>query len=174
MLKKENGLKKAGRTALDRTVLNATYQQALNTHRSYQSVAERAVDSVKGHDKDETFAQKETRTVAEAARDSAYVAVQAAEYNLRNATLYAPFEGLITSLPFPSPGVNVNVADAQVELLDPSSIYFEVEADQSEIINIKDKQAVEIVLDSFREKSFTGTVSLSYTPKAGWPERLPC
>ncbi len=167
---KEGEWVKRGRalTALDKTVLNSTYQQALNTHRSYQAAAEKAVDSVKGHDKDETFAQKETRTVAEAARDSAYVAIGAAEYNLRNSTLYAPFDGLITSLPFPSPGVNVLATDAQVELLDPASVYFEVEADQSEIISIKDKQVVEVILDSFRDKSFSGSVSfISYTPKAG-------
>lgn len=166
---KEGEWVKQGRalTALDRTILNSTYQQALNTLKSYQATAENVVDSVKDHKGDETFAQKATRTTAEVNRDNAYDAVKAAEYNLKNATLYAPFEGVITSLPFPSPGVNVNITDSQVELLDPASIYFEVEADQSEVINIKDKQTVEIILDSYRDKSFSGTVSfVSYTPKA--------
>jgi RND family efflux transporter MFP subunit len=158
----------AALTALDRTILNSAYQQALNTHKSYQAMAEQVVDSVKDHKSDETFTQKATRTAAEVNRDNAYDAVMAAEYNLKNATLYAPFEGVITSLPFPSPGVNVNFSDPQVELLDPTSIYFEVGADQSEVISIKDKQKVDIVLDSYRDKTFTGTVSfISYTPKAG-------
>jgi RND family efflux transporter MFP subunit len=167
---KEGEWVKTGRalTALDRTILNSTYQQALNTHKSYQATAENVVDSVKDHKSDETFTQKATRTTAEVNRDNAYDAVKAAEYNLKNATLYAPFEGVITSLPFSSPGVNINLTDAQVELLDPTSIYFEVDADQSEVIDIKDKQSVEIVLDSYRDKSFVGTVSfISYTPKAG-------
>lgn len=167
---KEGEWVKKGRalTALDRTILNSTYQQALNTHKSYQATAEQVVDSVKDHKSDETFTQKATRTTAEVNRDNAYDAVKAAEYNLKNATLYAPFEGVITSLPFPSPGVNVNLTDPQVELLDPASIYFEVDADQSEVINIKDKQTVEIILDSYRDKSFVGVVSfISYTPKAG-------
>jgi HlyD family secretion protein len=167
---KEGEWVKKGRalTALDRTTLNAYYQQALNTWKSYQASAENVVDSVKDHSGDETFAQKATRTAAEVARDNAYDAVKAAEYNLANATLYAPFEGLIASLPFPSPGVNVSFTDVQVELLDPASIYFEVEADQSEITNIKDKGEVEIVLDSYREKAFIGIVSfIAYTPEAG-------
>lgn len=152
--------------SVDKTVLNVTYQQALNTYRSYQAAAENAVDSVKGHSGDETFAQKATRTAAEVARDNAFDAVTAAEYNLRNATLFAPFAGLITALPFPSPGVNVSFTDPQVEILDPESIYFEVEADQSEVINIKVKQTVQVVLDSYRDKSFSGIVTfVGFTPK---------
>jgi HlyD family secretion protein len=122
---------------------------------------------VKDHSTDETLAQKATRTAAESARDSAYDAVKAAEYNLNNSTLYAPFAGVITSLPFPNPGVNVSFTDAQVELVDPESIYFEVEADQSEVTSIKEGMQVSIVLDSFREKTVVGKVTfVSFTPKA--------
>ena len=152
--------------SVDRTILNSSYQQALNNYRNYQAAAENVLDSVKGNSADETYAEKATRTAAEVARDNAFDAVTAAQYNLRNATLYAPFAGLITSLPFPSPGVNVSFTDPQVEILDPESIYFEVEADQSEVINIKVKQIVQIVLDSYRDKLFSGTVTfVGYTPK---------
>jgi RND family efflux transporter MFP subunit len=155
-------------TSLDKTVLNAAYMQALNNYRNYQAAAENTLDIVKDHSSDETFAQKATRTAAEVARDNAYDALTAAQYNLNNATLYAPFEGFITSLPFPSPGVNVSPADAQVELLDPASLYFEVEADQSEVTSIKEKMPVSMVLDSYREQTFLGIVSfVSYSPKAG-------
>jgi RND family efflux transporter MFP subunit len=167
---KEGDWVKKGRalTSLDKTTLNTVYQQALNNYRNYQAAAENAVDSVKDHSKDETFAQKATRTAAEVARDNAWDAVTAAKYNLDNSTLFAPFEGLIASLPFGSPGVNVGFTDPQVEILDPASIYFEVEADQSEVINLKEKQGVVIVLDSYRDKEFLGTVSfIGFTPKAG-------
>ncbi len=167
---KEGDWVKKGRalTSLNKTTLNTVYQQALNNYRNYQAAAENALDIVKDHSKDETFAQKATRTAAEVARDNAYDAVTAAKYNLDNSTIFAPFEGLITSLPFPSPGVNVLYTDAQVEILDPASIYFEVEADQSEVINIKEEQKVVIVLDSYRDKELSGTVSfVGYTPKPG-------
>jgi macrolide-specific efflux system membrane fusion protein len=155
-------------TSLDKTILNSVYMQASNTYRNYQAAAESALDSVKNHASDETFTQKATRTAAESARDSAYDALRAAQYNLANATLYAPFDGLVTSLPFPNPGVNVNLTDAQVEILDPASIYFEVEADQNEVTSIKEKMPVTIILDSYRDKQITGTVSfISYSPKSG-------
>lgn len=154
-------------TSLDKTVLNSAYQQALNNYRNYQAAAENTLDMVKDHSSDESYAQKATRTAAEVARDNAYDAVRASEYNLRNSTLTAPFDGLISSLPFPNPGVNVNLTDAQVEILDPASIYFEVEADQSEVTSIKEGASVEIVLDSFRDKVFSGVVSfVSFTPEA--------
>jgi RND family efflux transporter MFP subunit len=154
--------------SLDTTTLNAAYQQALNNYRNYQAAAESALDSVKDHSADETYAQKATRTAAESARDSAYDAVVAAEYNLKNSTLYAPFAGVVASLPFPSPGVNVTYADPQVEVVDPASIYFEVEADQSDVVNIQEKQKVMVVLDSYRDKEFSGIVSfVGYTPRPG-------
>jgi len=167
---KEGDWVKKGRAliSLDQTALNTVYQQALNNYRNYQAAAENALDIVKDHSKDETFAQKATRTAAEVARDNAYDAVTAAKYNLDNSILFAPFGGLITSLPFSSPGVNVGYTDLQVEILDPASIYFEVEADQSEVINIKEKQNVVIVLDSYKSRELSGTVSfVGFTPKPG-------
>lgn len=157
-----------GLASLDKTVLNATYQQVLNTYKDKQAGAEKVEDDVKDHAGDETFAQKATRTTAQVARDSAYDAVLAAEYNLKNATLTAPFTGIISSLPFTSPGVNISVADAIVEIVDPATIYFEVDADQSEVINVKEGQEVIVVLDSYSDEEFRGKVAfVAYTPKAG-------
>ncbi|HJY98223.1 MAG TPA: hypothetical protein VJ227_00725, partial [Patescibacteria group bacterium] len=48
--------------SLDKTVLNASYMQALNNYRSYQAAADSTLDSLKDHDSDESFAQKATRT----------------------------------------------------------------------------------------------------------------
>jgi RND family efflux transporter MFP subunit len=151
--------------SLDTTILNASYQEALNSYRNYQAAAESALDSVKDHSSDETFAQKATRTAAEVARDNAYDAVRAAEYNLKNATLFAPFDGIVSSLPFANPGVNVLATDKQAEIVDPSTIYFEVDADQNEVTSIKKDQDVTIVLDSFQDKDFKGKVSfIGLTP----------
>ena len=157
-----------GLTSLDKSVLNATYQQALNNYRSYQAAAESTLDSLKDNDSDETFAQKAQRTAAEVARDNAYDALKAAKYNLDNATILAPFAGIVASLPFPTPGVNVTPADLQVEVVDPATIYFEVGEDQSDVTNVHEGQEVVVVLDSFPGMEFKGRVSfVSYTPKAG-------
>ena len=154
--------------SLDKITLDAAYQQALSNYRNYQAIAGNILDTVKGHSADESFADKATRTTAEVNRDNAYDAVRAAEYNLANGTLYAPFAGVIASLPFGSPGVNVSFADTIIEIVDPASIYFEVTADQSEVINLKDLQDVVIVLDSYQSKNLLGKVSfIGLTPISG-------
>jgi len=156
-----------GLVSLDKTILNSAYQQALNTYRNYQASAENVLDSVKDHSGDETYSQKAVRTSAEVARDNAYDAVTASLYNLRNATIAAPFSGVVTSLPNPNPGINVMVTEPQVELIDPASIYFAVDADQAEVIDLTVGQTVVITLDSF-DKNFSGKVSfISFTPKSG-------
>ncbi|KKR55647.1 MAG: Efflux transporter, RND family, MFP subunit [Candidatus Woesebacteria bacterium GW2011_GWF1_40_24] len=98
-----------GLVSLDKTILNSAYQQALNTYRNYQASAENVLDSVKDHSGDETYSQKAVRTSAEVARDNAYDAVTASLYNLRNATIAAPFSGVVTSLPNPNPGIKTSL-----------------------------------------------------------------
>lgn len=155
-------------TGLDTTTLNVTYQDAINTYRKYQATAENILDQVKDHSGDETYVQKDTRTTAEVNRDNAYDAVTSAKYNLDNAQLYAPFAGIISSLPFTSPGVNVSSLDTQVEIVDPSTIYFDVDADQNDVTNVNVGQEVRIVLDPYQDKEIMGKVTfISYTPKAG-------
>ncbi len=65
----------------------SAYNQALNAYRDKQATAQKVGDDVKGHDFDETFTQKATRTTAEAARDSAYDATISTQAALKSAEL---------------------------------------------------------------------------------------
>lgn len=156
-----------GLMSLDKTTLNAAYQQALNNYRNYQASAENVLDSVKNHDKDEDFSTRATRTAAEVARDNAYDAVIAAEYNLNNATLIAPFDGIVSYLAHSFAGINVMVTEPQVEIVDPKSIYFAVSADQEEILDISTGQKVSIKLDSYDGELTGKVVFVGLTPKSG-------
>lgn len=153
--------------SLDKTPLDAAYQQAKATLRKYEATLENIHDQVKNHDRDETFATKDTRTTAEVNKDYAYDALRTAEYNLNNATLLAPFAGFISFIAHPAPGINVTLTETQVEIVDPATMYFIVSADQSEVVNLQTDQKVEIVLDSFPEDILKGKISyISHTPKA--------
>lgn len=154
--------------SLDKTTLNAAYQQALNNVRMYEASVDSVHDSLKDKDETETFAEKSTRTTAEVAKDNAYDALKAAEYNFRNATLKAPFTGFVTRVAHPYPGINISLTESQVELLNPKTIYFEVTADQSEVTDLSIGQKVIVVLDSFSDKEIEGEISfISQTPKPG-------
>lgn len=154
-------------TKLDTTTLNTTFQQARATLRAAEAALENVHDQVKDNDDDETFAQKDIRTAAEVTKDKAYEAYVAAEYNLRNSTILSPFAGLLTYLAHPFSGVNVLFSETQVEVINPETIYFDVSADQSEVIDLHVGQKVVIVLDSISDEEINGVIDfISYTPKS--------
>lgn len=154
--------------SLNKTTLDAAYQQARSNLRKYDSTVDRVHDDLQGKDETETYTEIETRVTAESSKDYYYDALKTAEYNLRNANLIAPFAGFVTYTASSFAGVNVLFSDIQIELIDPATIYFDVSADQSEVTNLNLGQKVIVILDSFPDKEFEGEISyISYTPKTG-------
>lgn len=158
-------------SVLARLDTNSLYQQVEQSEtdiRYYQSVVDRVLDEVKGHDDDETFAQREERTQAEAARDKVYRAREVARQNLANASLRAPFDGVITNVTLSYTGINIPLGEYPIEMVDIKTAFFEVTADQSEVTKLSVGQKVAISLDSFSEKEFDGkVVFVGSTPKPG-------
>ncbi|MDD3003077.1 MAG: efflux RND transporter periplasmic adaptor subunit [Candidatus Shapirobacteria bacterium] len=106
---------KSTATPQEKTESYALYQsaksavkQAENTRRSTTATVDRVHDNVKNNDNDETFLEKETRTIAEVANDNAYDALLAAQANLisaqtkynslLNSTAIAPISGVVSNL----------------------------------------------------------------------------
>lgn len=150
---------------LDTANLNSDFQRAVADLRDADATVDRVHDDVKDAGSAETFTEKETRTEAEVAKDKAYEAKLKAEENLRNATLYAPFAGTITSITNPYSGINIIYTASQIELVNPETIFFEVIADQTEVSDLSLGQSVNIVLDSLSEKEIKGKILfIGYTP----------
>lgn len=143
---------------LDTISLNAAYQQALGNYRNYQAIADNVLDTLKGHDTDESFAQKATRTTAEVSRDNAYNAVLAAQNNLRNAIIFAPFAGIIDSVNPSSPGISILPGSANYTLVNPNSVYFDAEVGETDLPRVNVGQAVNIKLDAYPEDNYLGKV----------------
>ena len=150
---KEGDLVKKGQVIarLDTTNLYASYEMANSDLRLAQATLDRVYDQIKGHDKDESFSQRETRTAAEVTKDKAYRALTIAQKNLSNAGLSVPFDGVITNITFPFTGINLMATNYLVQIINPKTFYFEVVADQTEVVDLKTGQKVEIKLDSFEE-----------------------
>jgi len=112
--------------------LAAAEQAAFYRYEAADANAKEVEDSVKGHDGDETFAQKNARVSAQTARDTAYDAWLSARRDLNNATLYAPFAGVVTNMTANAIGDTVGMADG-VTVVDPTGLHFEAEVDESDI-----------------------------------------
>lgn len=152
--------------SLDKTLLDTAYQQAANTLRKYDATVDYVHDSLKNKDKTETFLEKDTRTTAEATKDSAYDAFRAAEYNLKNAVLYAPFDGIVTSFAAGmAVGANVTSATPAMLVIDPSTVYFLSQVGEIDVMKIKNKMKAEIALDAYPNETFvTEVLSIDFAP----------
>lgn len=158
-VKKGDIVKKGqGIASLDTLILNAAYQQALNNYRNYQAAAASALDSVKDHSGDETFAQKATRTAAEVARDNSYDAMLAAEQNLKYATIYSPFAGIVAEASPSFAGANVSIGGASYIVVNPKTTYFESEIAETDLPKVKIAQKVKIKLDAYPDSEIDGHI----------------
>lgn len=156
---------------IDTIILNAAYQNALNTYRSTQAAVDLEHDNDKNYGSAETFSQKSTRTLAEVANDNAYNNVLAAKENLKNAVIYAPFNGIIDTASPSAPGVQVLAGAANYAVVDPSSVYFDAEVEETDLPNVNVGQKVNIKLDAYSDDNFTGEVqtigAVAFTSSTG-------
>lgn len=147
-----------GLAKLDTTKLNSDYNRSLSDLRDAQATLERVYDEVKGHETDETFKQKETRTSAEVAKDKAYEAVRKAEKDLKDAVLITPFAGIVSEI---SKGMIVGafvLPQEKITIVNPTKFYFRALVDEVDYSKIKLGASAEISLDAFDEEKFQGTV----------------
>lgn len=143
---------------LDTQALSIDLQQAYNILRDKEAIKEKAEDDVKGHDKDESFAQKVTRTTAEVAKDNAYDDVKAAQKALADAVITSPIEGIVIQAEF-IPGQIVGASDVIARIVDFSEFFFDTDIDEADIGKIALGQKTRVALDAYPQREFEGAVS---------------
>lgn len=152
---------------LDTTSLSMDLQIADADLRAKAASLDKVYDDLQGKEDSETFEEIETRTTAETNKDKAVYLHIKAQKSLANATLLAPFDGIVTYVATPFVGTNVLFTEKQIEIVNPETIFFEVAVDQSEVLDLEEGKEVSIVLDSFPEKEFKGNIKyVGFTPKA--------
>ena len=153
---------------LDTTNLYQDLLIADTNLRSTAAALNSVYDDLKDKKNSETFEEISTRTTAEATKDAAVFSHIKAQQNLTNATLYAPFTGIVTYIAYPFTGANVLLSETQVEVVNPDTIFFEVSGDQSEVIDLFEGQKVTVILDSFQDKELVGEIEfISLVPYSG-------
>lgn len=146
---------------------------AKNSYRQTQASLQKVYDEVKGHDSDETFTQKETRTKAEVANDNAYDQIKTAEASLASASLayrqsspkiVASMDGVIDNITIAiglvlstdsSTAASSNRVAVVASKNNPIATFNVSEVDVSKV---KPEQKATITLDSIPDKTFTGKV----------------
>ncbi len=150
---------------------------AENNLRLAEASLEKVYDEVKGHEKDETFAIKETRTKAEVTKDNAYNSLATAKANLSLASInyqlsspiiIAPSSGIIGSINV-VPGLVLGTSSNQSStatssqnnlgmIIKEGNPLASFNVSEIDTPQVKEGQKVTITLDSIPDKTFTGKV----------------
>jgi len=162
----QTGLEKYASAYASYVQAQNSVNSANNSLRSAIASAEKVLDEVKGHDTDETLAQKESRTKAEVARDNAYDTIKSAaanftvaSYNLRLASsiITAPNFGKIDNLNLVE-GLVMTETNVAVIRVDTTPVAL-VNLNETDISKVKIGQKVTLTADSLPEKTFVGVVA---------------
>lgn len=141
---------------IDRRELEKSLAQQLNTFTTSRIEYDQTKDTYKdiaGNKSVDRTLEKNNLTLQNAA-----LSVELKDLALKNATLTAPFEGILVSAPSIVSNSVVTASDV-FQLTDPNSLFFEVEVDESNISLVKVGQQAEIVLDAYPDEKIPTTVS---------------
>jgi RND family efflux transporter MFP subunit len=153
--------------SLDQSELQKNLRKYLNTYMNERWDFE----STKNSSGDASVMTTAVRRVFEQAQfdlNNAVLDVELRDIAVKYANLWTPIDGIVTRVAAPNAGVNVTPTQAEIDVVNPDSLYFSATADQTEVAKLTASHSAEITLDAFDKEKITGTVStISYTPKAG-------
>lgn len=100
--------------------------------------------------------------------DNSVISYEIADMAREDSVLVSPIAGILVSADQPFPGVNITPATANYVIINPDSLYFKSEIDQTEVNSVKIGQSVTLTLDSFPDEPITSEISyIAFTPVSG-------
>jgi HlyD family secretion protein len=96
--------------------------------------------------------------------DQASIGLKNAQVDLGNTKIFAPFNGIVSSVPG-QVGAPASNAAPMLTLINDARVEFPVQVDESEISKVQLGQKAEVTLDALAGKTFTGKVT-RVSPKA--------
>lgn len=143
--------------SLDKEKYEIALRQAQQSVVETDAVLQQTYDSLNDDDDVESYADKVSRTAAEADKNQAYDAMKLAERNLKDTILISPISGTLISL-------NINVGDeilsteSVARIVDLENIVFTADIDEGDIGTIKKDQPTTIFLEAFPDEEITSNV----------------
>lgn len=136
-----------------------TLISAQNSYRLTQASLANVYDQIKGHDNDETFTQKETRTRAEVANDNTFVALAfvALSYRQTSPIIVSPMTGMIDNITV-TPGMVLTGTNRVAVITSKGNPLATFNVSEVDVNRVKQGQKATITLDSLSGKTFTGKI----------------
>ncbi len=158
--------------ALDQRSLQNSLQQLLNTYMNSrwsldQSKSDNQTTADSGASQIIRERAKRIIDQSQFSLNNTVLAVEAQSLALEFAHLRTPIAGIVTRVASPLPGINISVpTQAEFDVVNPSTMYFEALADQTEVTQLHTSQTTQINLDSYPDTTISGTISMiAFSPK---------
>lgn len=154
---------------LDKRELEKTLKKEMNDYLNERWDFEQTHDDYE-EEKNQHLITDEIKRILEKAKFDLNNAVL--DYEIKNlaleyATLISPIDGIVTHIDQPIAGVYITPATAEITIVDPSSVYFELKANEQEITKLKENMVGKIVLNAYPNKEFDTLISkISFAPKS--------
>lgn len=152
--------------SLDTTQAKEAIAKAEANYHSAQSTVEKVLDDTHlwqyGNNKTtgETQTQKNSREIAEMARDAAYRDLQSARKQLEWSTIIAPFDGIIADMQNLNVGQNITATSiGQATLINGNTFKFVANVDEIDFSNLTVGQTGEVILDAYPQEKLSGQIS---------------
>ena len=159
-----------GVASLDQRLLKKQFQKTLNTYDKTRRTFDSTVSDNKDYVYDKPEVGDQLRRIIERAQfdlNNSVLDVELQELSAQYSYLTSPISGIVTRVDAQNAGVNVNPATT-FEVINPDTVYFSAQVDQTDVSSIFEGKEAKINLDSFPTNNFNGTIkSISFTPIAG-------
>ncbi|MCB9813422.1 MAG: HlyD family efflux transporter periplasmic adaptor subunit [Pseudomonadales bacterium] len=135
--------------SIDQATLNKVLQKDLNLYMKERWDWEQGID-----DNKDTYIDPTEQRVIDKNQwdlDNTVIDVEIQDISIKNASIYAPFAGILTVAPTAVTGVQLTGSD-YFEIINPDSLIFRAAIDESDISFIKLAQNAELTLDSFPDE----------------------
>lgn len=152
--------------SLDTRTVKKTLEKYLNTY----SIQRNTFEQTKDNNEDQLVADtKDTiKRILENNQyqlNNAVLDVELQDLALQLSRLNAPFDGVITYLPVKTTGVNILSTDI-FQIVDPTTLYFKANIDESDIAKVSEGQKAIITLDALDDKEYNSQIeSISFAAK---------
>lgn len=156
--------------SLDKAELEKAFKKEINDYMSERWDFEQTQDDNQENRDRHLVTDTIKRTLEKAQWDleSAVLDLEISKLTVDHATIFSPIDGIVTSIDQPIAGVNITPATAVFTITDPDSVYFQAEADEEEVVLVKEGAKGKIILDAYPDQEFESEIfSISFVPIAG-------
>lgn len=148
--------------SLDKRQLQKQFQKIMNDYLTNRWNFEQTQDDYKQTKENKLVTDAIQRVIdkTQFSLNNAVLDAEIYDLTIKFATIYSPFDGVVVSATPKFAGVNISPVNSSYRIMDPRSVYFQTQVDETDVSKIALDDKVEIKLDAYPEETFEGNIKI--------------